>query len=69
MWKTAIQHVVDCDKLIQKYLPFSTEALPPAAAASNDVPLTVIILTGSVDFRVWTAFPGDINTNDNKHIF
>lgn len=38
-------------------VPSADAALPPAAAASNDVPLTVKILTGSLHLTVLRAFP------------
>lgn len=38
-------------------VPSAVAALPPAAAASNDVPLTVKILTGSLHLTVLRAFP------------
>lgn len=53
-WVCAVLVAYEC---INVSVPSADVAPPPAAAASNDVPLTVKTLTGSVHLTVLRAFP------------
>lgn len=63
-WQYICKHTWACTILVPyEYiivnLPSADAALPPVAAASNDVPLTVKILTGSLHLTVLRAFPSE----------
>lgn len=53
-WACTVLVPYEC---INVSVPSTDVALPPAAAASNDVPLTVKTLTGSLHLTVLRAFP------------